>query len=58
MSMLRLAQQRAAEVAKATSEIESSSSSMAPQQLEAAIARRREANKIAHRLQRRSSSEQ
>jgi hypothetical protein len=55
--MLRVAQQRAAEVAKTSSEIESSSTSMIPQQLEAAIARRREANKIAHRLQRRSSSQ-
>ena len=55
--MLRVAQQRAAEMAKTSSEIESSSTSMIPQQLEAAIARRREANKIAHRLQRRSSSQ-
>jgi hypothetical protein len=57
MSMLRRAKQMAAEEVKASSETGMSSSTMASEQLEAAIARRREANKIAQRLKKRSSSQ-
>jgi hypothetical protein len=47
----------AAEEVKASSETGMSSSTMASEQLEAAIARRREANKLAQRLKKRSSSQ-